>query len=299
MPEDMKVVKETENESVRFFAVQGEIKIEVFYEKANPNAGLMKSIDQVDKLPIGYFTNLMSYNSLPCDPLDRTLMRPVIMGMIQLAWHKAFKGAPTPKLIDNQQNRVNTYLRDLEHLKLTQQNPGQRAATARAPRAPKTPKDPNAASLGGHLRRLKAEAMTKWVEFTGQKGVIIAAMMAAGAFGPDGPGISSEVLATACRGKFNTRQTEERIVGFYFAEWARQEIVEEPPKELPAVKEVPPGWEGNVLTKEAIAKIKADSAAQVEPAASPEAKPVEEPVIDPKPDAKKGKKAIKKTSQKQ
>jgi hypothetical protein len=281
MAEEMKVNKETENGSARFFAVQGDIKVEIFYEEADPQGSLLKSIDQVDKLPAGYFTNLAAQNGLPCDPFDRMLLRPVIMGMIQIAWQRAFKGQPTEKLLNNQANRVEAYKRDLEHLKLTAQNPEQRQATARTPRAPKG--DGTARVVSGQLRRLTEATAEKWSAYTGQKGVIVAAMMAAGAFGPSGPGVSASVLATACRGKFQTRQTEERIVGFYFAEWARQGVVEEPPKDLAAVTAVPEGWDSNVQTKESIAKIREEAA-----------KPPATPAAGPKPAKSKAKKKGKK-----
>lgn len=257
---EIRIVERTADDKTKHhFFVQGAIEIEVFPED------LIRSIDQIDKLPSGRWTEFAIQNNLPCDPLDRKLLKPPLMGIIQLTWHQTFKGVVSERLVANQDRRIETYKQDLEHIKLLAASPAQRVARSLKPKAegasatvPKT---------FGYLYRLKADAAEKWSQFISQKGLIVAVMVAAGAVEGQ-KAITKDAVVAALRGKLNTKQPEERVVGFYFSEWQRDGIIERTDS-ADKVEAVPEGWEAGVQTKETIAQQKAE-VSKPEPVPAPE-----------------------------
>ena len=88
---------------------------------------------------------------------------------------------------------------------------GKVAKTDQAPRA-------------GIAVRLLNDTKATWSAFKGQKGVIIAAMLAIKAVGKTGTSVTSSALAKAV--KLETKQPAERVIGFYFSTWKSKGIVE-------------------------------------------------------------------------
>lgn len=218
MPE-IRIVERVEPDTTkRHLFTQGNLELEVFPDD------VLRSIDQIDKLPVGKWTEFAVQNDLPCDPLDRKLLKPPLMGVIMLAWHRHFKGGVSDKLIANQDRRIATYKEDLEHVKLVAASPAERTARARSPKetgtaATRTP------SIG--LRyRLREESSATWGQYKTQKGLIVAVMIHAGATAVGGKVITKDQITAALRGKLNTRQPEERVVGYYLSEWTKDSIVE-------------------------------------------------------------------------
>jgi hypothetical protein len=170
---EIRIVERTEpDKSKHHIFTQGAVEVEVFADD------VIKSIDQIDKLPPGKWTEFATQNGIPCDPLDRKLLKGPLMGIIQLAWHKHFKGHVSDKLMANQERRVATYTEDLEHVKLVEATPQQRAARAKNPSSNTgVPKGP---AIGSRFR-LRNESMAAWSQFKSQKGLIVAVMIAANA----------------------------------------------------------------------------------------------------------------------
>lgn len=282
---EIKVIKRKSPEGDLYYFIQGDIELQIFAPSDDLHTNsLLKSIDAIDKLPAGRWGELAIQNQLPCDPLDRKLLRPVFMGIIQLAWYRAFEGEPKPDLIDNQASRVEAYKRDLEHVRLIGSQPVDRAGKARQPRDPNQPSKP---AQGARAVRLTEGAAESWSSFVGQKGVIVAAMCAAHACGPEGLGITKDQLAIACRGKLNTRQPEERVISFYFADWLKNKVIEITPEGTRIADLPESGWEAHIQTKDTVAQQRRDA----QPVKT-EAEPVKaEAEAEPKPAKKPAKKA--------
>jgi hypothetical protein len=273
---EIRIVERVEPDKTKHhFFVQGAIEIEVFPED------LIRSIDQIDKLPSGRWTEFAVQNNLPCEPLDRKLLKPPLMGIIQLAWHMQFKGVVSERLVANQERRLETYRQDLEHLKLLAASPAQRVARSLNPKPPKADGSPK---TFGYLYRLTTAAAEKWSQYTSQKGLIVAVMVAAGAAGDSGKGITKDAITAALRGKLNTKQPEERVVGFYLSEWKKEGTIEQVDESAGKADSIPEGWEAGVQTKDTIAQQKAEVS-----------KPTPEPEPTPAPAPKK---AAKKSSKK-
>jgi hypothetical protein len=232
---EIRVVERVEpDKSKHFLFTQGTIELEIFADD------VLRSIDQIDKLPIGKWTEFAIQNELPCDPMDRKLLKPPLMGIIQIAWHRQFKGGPSDKLLANQERRVAAYIEDLEHVKLVAASPTQRSARAQTKGTnPTTPKGP---AIGPRFR-LKDDSMVTWSQYKSQKGLIVAVMIAANATEAGGKVITKEQIVTFLRGKLNTKQPEERVVGFYISEWQRDGIVEKVVDETTPSGEIPAGFE--------------------------------------------------------
>jgi hypothetical protein len=255
---EVRVVERVDTDKTKHHLfVQGAIEIEIFPED------LIRSIDQIDKLPSGRWTEFAVQNNLPCEPLDRKLLKPPLMGIIQLAWHRQFKGVVSERLVANQERRLETYRQDLEHLKLLAASPAQRVARALKPKP--EGKTSTAPKTFGYLYRLTTAAAEKWSQYTSQKGLIVAVMVAAGAAGDTGKGITKDAVIAALRGKLNTKQPEERVVGFYMSEWKKEGIVEQVEESVGKADSVPEGWEAGVQTEASIAQQKAEAAKPSKP----------------------------------
>lgn len=257
---EIRIVERVEpDKSKHHLFTQGAVEIEVFPDD------VIKSIDQIDKLPVGKWSEFAIQNNLPCEPLDRKLLKGPLMGIIQLAWHQHFKGSVSEKLIANQERRIATYKEDLEHVKLVAASPQQRAARAKNPNT--NTGVANAAAIGA-LFRLKDETTVTWSQYKSQKGLIVAVMISANATEAGGKAITKDQIVAALRGKLNTRQPEERVVGYYMSEWKKEGIVEQVGEAVPK-GEVPEGFVPTDTPTPA-----AEPAKPAEPAAAaPESKP--------------------------
>lgn len=251
---EIRIVERVEpDKSKHHLFTQAAVEIEVFPDD------VIKSIEQIDKLPVGKWTEFAIQNDLPCEPLDRKLLKGPLMGIIQLAWHQHFKGTVSERLLANQERRVATYREDLEHVKLSAATPEQRQQRARQTGSAVSPRIP---AIG--LRyRLKDETMVTWSQYRSQKGLIVSVMIAAGATETGGKVITKDQVVAALRGKLNTRQPEERVVGFYMSEWKKNNIVEQVDDPAAVKGEIP---EGFVATE-----TPAPAAAPATPAAEPAA----------------------------
>lgn len=195
--------------------LQGEVSIPVDHES------ILKTIDNLEKCNAGVWVALARQNEIPCDPFDRKLLKPVLMGILQSAWYKQFgeNGVPE-KVTMNQETRVKQYIVDLEKLK---SNPKQTASSdgKREPRI----------SRGVKSYRLTETTRTAWEKYKGQKKLIIEAMLAMSA-GPGGSGVSAATIADAVKDKLETKQPAERVVAFYMNAFTHEGVVEEPGKQV-------------------------------------------------------------------
>jgi len=76
------------------------------------------------------------------------------------------------------------------------------------------------------LYRLVNESKATWSAFKSQKGILIEALVAAGAVGKKATGITSSDLAAKIGKKLTTNQPVERVVGFYFSQWKKDGVIE-------------------------------------------------------------------------
>lgn len=291
IPEAQIVERVEPNKTKQFLFIQGTLEMEVFDDQ---NGGVLKSIDAIDKLPPGRWTEFAIQNDLPCDPLDRKLLKPPLQGIIQIAWTRHFVGVVSERLLANQERRVATYIHDLEHIKIMKDTPTDKMVRGRTTNAEGKPKTPAI----GYLYRLRNETAETWSKFTSQKGYLVAVMLASGACGEKGVGISKDLITGAVRGKLNTKQPEERVVGFYLSEWSKDGIVERVDEGAGKSAGPAEGWEANVMTPEKVKEIEKEVAGQkAKPAPKEDAKSTKPSEQQP-PSQEPKKKAAKKAAAK-
>ena len=99
--------------------------------------------------------------------------------------------------------------------------------TAAVAPAAKKPSQPKGKSKGrAALYRLLNDAKKTWEAFTGQKAIVVKALVAAKAVGKTGTGITSKELYAALAKTLKTDSTVERIAGFYLSTWQKDGIIE-------------------------------------------------------------------------
>lgn len=181
---------------------QGDVKFPI------PDDSITRAVDVLDKLNSGMWQRLAAVNHLPTDPFDKKLLKLPLLGIVQIAWYRAFDPrVDFPKLIANQEKRVAKYKADIEQLK---SNPDLAEGKKRS------------AGSGG-TRTAKAYALDAakqdiWGKFTGQKQVIVAAMQK---LGP----ATANVIADTIKSQLQTKQPAERVVAFYMNQWGHEGLL--------------------------------------------------------------------------
>lgn len=182
------------------YFVQGDVKFPLDADSVT------KSVDVLEKLNSGMWQRLATVNHLPTDPFDKKLLKIPLMGVIQIAWYREFDTrVDFPKLISNQEKRVAKYKQDIETLKANPDLAEGKTTKKSAPRAAKA----------YQLDPAKKEV---WGKFTGQKKIIVDAMVSLGA-------ATASVIADTIKGQLETRQGPERVVAFYMNDFGHKGLL--------------------------------------------------------------------------
>jgi hypothetical protein len=210
----------------KYFFVQGSVRFEC---DSDPKQGIVRTLDQLDKLQANQLVELATLNQFPVDPFNKKLLRPVLMGVVQSAWYAGVLGKCPDKVAANQVSRVEAYVKQLEDFKNKPQ-----AVVDVVDRVSRTRRSSGTTSTGGAARQAKAYRLSlaskdKWDKFAegkGQKGAIVRIMKQLGAVGPDGPGATVDSIASASQGAMETGTDPKRIVHFYINQFQHGDIVE-------------------------------------------------------------------------
>lgn len=89
----------------------GEVSFEI--DRTDPH----KTLQAINNLKTGDLQKMASAVGLPIEPFDKTLVRPVLLGVLQNAWYKEIKGAIPASCVSGQANRVSRYKQQVEELK--------------------------------------------------------------------------------------------------------------------------------------------------------------------------------------
>lgn len=142
-----------------------------------------KSLSAAQKLTAPQVQKIAIGASFPIEPFSKQLVLPLILGLVQIAWHRAFRKEVPELLETNQTKRVDRYKQQLAELLA---NDGADLVVSRkAVKEPKAPKP-------SHLYRLTTVGAA--AKIAGQKFVIVQSLIGLGA-GPGGKGISIRQLS--------------------------------------------------------------------------------------------------------
>lgn len=198
--EEAKVVNE---EGFAYF-VQEDLRFPI----AGKEDGITRAVDVLDKLNSGMWQRLAALNHLPTDPFDKKLLKVPLMGIIQIAWYRAFDPrVDFEKLLANQEKRVAKYKQDIETLKAN----------------PDVAEGKKKSGGGGGARTAKTYQLDPakkdvWSKFGGQKQLIVDAMQK---LGP----ATAAVIADSVKGQLQTRQPAERVVAFYMNDFGHKGLL--------------------------------------------------------------------------
>jgi hypothetical protein len=189
-----------------FYFHQGNVR---FPMDPDRSVGVVKSVQVLDKLNRGTWLALAQLNHLSVNPFNEDMLKPLLMGIVQLAWHRRFKAGDKTieKLEQNQAQRVAKYNQDIQTIK---------DKPEKAPKAPKDPNAPKSARVSQEYCTIKGAELSK---YGGQLRLILDAMRELAK-----PVAVSEVVAKI-KDQLKTKQPPERVVGYYFSEGQKLGII--------------------------------------------------------------------------
>lgn len=155
----------------------GEVSFEI-----DPSS-ILKTLEVLEKQTAPVFGKLALDLGIPAEPLDKKLLKPVLMGEVQNAWYQTFQGNIPEKCVANQASRLTRYKQQLEELKA---NGGEDLVVGRKAKATAT----GAAAKTSNTYRLASATEDVWGKFSGQKFIIVQTMRDLGAVGPEGKGVT-------------------------------------------------------------------------------------------------------------
>lgn len=217
---EAKLVKEGE----QYFYTHGDIKFPMNFDK------LADAMEQMDK-QVGpeVHRQLALQMGLPVEPFSDKHLKPVLVGGVQIVWHRAHGQTEDDLsiILKKQQGRVNRYLKDLEELKkkppLTPKN-SSKLKDALPGRTGGGTKGSGTRSAQGQAYQLNPAVEATWGKFDKQKGFIVRAFKTAG--GTATAAQLVELIKALPEGQQMTAsQPIERVVAFYLAEWKRNGLV--------------------------------------------------------------------------
>lgn len=97
--------------------------------------GANGEVSPIDVLLDSQLVTLAQANGLPVAPFVRELLRPVLIGIVQLVWYRDIEKHTSEHLETNQQNRVSWYLNALRNYKEKPQETADNGAAAKPGRA--------------------------------------------------------------------------------------------------------------------------------------------------------------------
>lgn len=145
----------------------GEVSFEI--DRTDPH----KTLSAINNLKSADWQKMVAAAGLPVEPFDKTLARPVLLGILQNAWYKEVKGKVPESCVSGQTNRVARYKQQVEELKSA--GAEDLVATTRKPKkAAGEQKDKvvfRVVLVGAKMKELEAT--------TGQKRLMVNAFLAA------------------------------------------------------------------------------------------------------------------------
>lgn len=198
-----------------------------FPASADPINGAVDMVNELNKMGENAFTSIANSCGIPfqLDKLDK--LRPLIMGIVQNAWHITLKGAVPERMMTRHVDRIKAYTELMGKVQEATKTRVEKAKVTKAskPRPEKKEKPAKVAAPKEPKKYQLVETKAtkdKWFAFTKQKKVIIDAMQKF----PDGA--TPEQIVSKCKGKFEgSKQSEEKIVGFYIGDFKRAGIIKE------------------------------------------------------------------------
>lgn len=186
-----------EEDSGLFYFSQGNVRFPVDPDR---DSGMVKSVAVLDKLNRGTWLALAQLSGFPINPFNEVMLKPLLMGVVQLAWFHRFRmnDKSIEKLQSNQDARVAKYVEDLKNFKDN----------------PEKEKKPRAAGSKGP-RQAQLYTIVEGAETTKQGGqlrLILDAMLELKV-----PVSVLDVVAKI-QGQLKTKQPAERVVGYYFSQ---------------------------------------------------------------------------------
>ena len=168
----------------------------------------------VDSWPDDVWASLLAYLRLPAEPLDRDVAAQPVKRLVQRLWYEAIQGGVPDErkaaFAERDAKRAAEYAEKFDHVKETVEGKSDRArvnfAKARV-NAVETVYTPT------------AELKDKKLSLSGQQAPILEFFRAT-KFAPTTT--AQAVIGAVAAGLKTTKQTPERVVAFYFADWVKK-----------------------------------------------------------------------------
>jgi hypothetical protein len=198
-PEPVEILEEG---GIHYFK-QGNVRFPV------DQKSVVVSVQTLDKLNRTTWMNLAQVNHFPINPFNETLLKPLLIGVIQLEWYKKFSpqaknsaGVPLVELCNaNQAKRLEKYREELAMV-------GKEKETVKKARKEKAAKEGKVAAP----RKAQHYAIAVDAKLDGYKGQLLLILQAM--VDLNKPATAVEI-AERIKDQLVTKQPPERVVGYY------------------------------------------------------------------------------------